>query len=318
MVLYRDNTFKFTQLYRFSDRERYLEIKEDLLNLLNLGVQIESITSDGHKAILKAVREALPDAVQQRCLVHIQRDCRIWLTKNPKSFAGYDLKKIHDSVIEDKFELDDYFMSNPPSDKDPEVNPTTLINKLINRDLYNSIGIRTWKSYLGYSHKYKSLTISLLKEGEVQTVAIRESNGVKWRTYGSKTYIPYRIDDDFVFLFSGMAEVLLMDLFGLSYIQLQADGMVKHLPTELKELCKDKTVIVLQDNDDTFKAIVPEIRSFFNRSEVVVVDFEVVLNTELKHGYDFRDYCNQVKDPKKVMQMIETEIIVLQDKSYVR
>ena len=98
LVLYRDNTFKFTQLYRFSDGERYSEIKEDLLNLLDLGVQIESVTSDGHKAILKAVREALPDAVQQRCLVHIQRDCRIWLTKNPKSFAGYDLKKITSKI----------------------------------------------------------------------------------------------------------------------------------------------------------------------------------------------------------------------------
>lgn len=38
LVLYRDNTIKFTQLYRFSDREHYMEIKEDLLNLLELGV----------------------------------------------------------------------------------------------------------------------------------------------------------------------------------------------------------------------------------------------------------------------------------------
>ena len=94
LVLYRDATIKFTQLYRFSDGEHYLEIKEDLLNLLKLGVQIESVTSDGHKSILKAVKEVLPDAVLQRCLVHIQRDCRIWLTKHPKSFAGYDLKQI--------------------------------------------------------------------------------------------------------------------------------------------------------------------------------------------------------------------------------
>jgi len=94
LVLYRDATIKFTQLYRFSGGEHYTEIKEDLLNLLKLGVQIESVTSDGHKSILKAVKEVLPDAVLQRCLVHIQRDCRIWLTKHPKSFAGYDLKQI--------------------------------------------------------------------------------------------------------------------------------------------------------------------------------------------------------------------------------
>ena len=94
MVLYRDATIKFTQLYRFSNGEHYSEIKEDLENLLKLGVQIESVTSDGHKSILKAIKEVLPDAKLQRCLVHIQRDCRIWLTNKPKSSAGYDLKKI--------------------------------------------------------------------------------------------------------------------------------------------------------------------------------------------------------------------------------
>ena len=98
LILYRDNTIKFTQLYRLTDGEHYSEIKEDLLNLLKLGVQIESVTSDGHKSILKAVKEVLTDAVLQRCLVHIQRDCRIWLTKHPKSFAGYDLKQITSKI----------------------------------------------------------------------------------------------------------------------------------------------------------------------------------------------------------------------------
>ena len=98
LVLYRDATIKFTQLYRFSDGEHYTEIKEDLENLVKLGVHIESITSDGHKAILKAIKTVLPEAKLQRCLVHIQRDCRIWLTKNPKSNAGYDLKEITSKI----------------------------------------------------------------------------------------------------------------------------------------------------------------------------------------------------------------------------
>ena len=106
-MVYRDATIKFTQLYRFSDGEHYTEIKEDLLNLLDLGVQIESVTSDGHRSILKAVKEALPDALQQRCLVHIQRDCKIWLTKNPKSDAGSNLKQITSRLhkIESHFQL---------------------------------------------------------------------------------------------------------------------------------------------------------------------------------------------------------------------
>jgi hypothetical protein len=94
LVLYRDYTIKFTQLYRFSDGEHYSEIKEDLFSLLYLGVCIESVTSDGHKSILKAVKAVLPDVILQRCIVHIQRDCRIWLTQNPKSSAGFELKQI--------------------------------------------------------------------------------------------------------------------------------------------------------------------------------------------------------------------------------
>jgi len=46
-------------LIRFSDEEHYAEIKEDLNNLARLGVQIESITTDGHKSILKAIKKVL-------------------------------------------------------------------------------------------------------------------------------------------------------------------------------------------------------------------------------------------------------------------
>src|SRR6185312_9427918 len=92
LVLYRDNTVKFTQLYRLTDGEWYDELKEDLENLLKLGVQIESITCDGHKALLKAIRKVCKQAVVQRCLVHIQRMCRIWLTASPQSRPGIELR----------------------------------------------------------------------------------------------------------------------------------------------------------------------------------------------------------------------------------
>lgn len=94
LVLYRDNAIKFTQLYRFSDGEWYEELAEDLSNLLKLGVQIESITCDGHRSLLKAIRHSCPEVILQRCLVHIQRMCRIWLSSQPKNQAGKDLRKI--------------------------------------------------------------------------------------------------------------------------------------------------------------------------------------------------------------------------------
>lgn len=98
LVLYRDNTIKYTQLYRLTDGEWYEEIKEDLTNLLSMGVQIESITCDGHKALLKAVRKTCRHVIVQRCLVHIQRMCRIWLTMRPKSQAAAELRVIVNKI----------------------------------------------------------------------------------------------------------------------------------------------------------------------------------------------------------------------------
>jgi len=94
VIVYRDNTIKFTQLYRITDGEWSDELAEDLCNLLKVGVQIESITCDGHKALLKAIKIACPGITLQRCLVHIQRMCLVWLSKKPKNNAGKDLRRI--------------------------------------------------------------------------------------------------------------------------------------------------------------------------------------------------------------------------------
>jgi hypothetical protein len=104
LVLYRDNNIRATQLYRLTDGEWFEEICEDLENLLSLGIQIESITCDGLSNILKAIRKTCPETIIQRCVVHIQRECLIWLTRNPQSQAGKDLrclvKQIH--LIKDR------------------------------------------------------------------------------------------------------------------------------------------------------------------------------------------------------------------------
>ena len=94
LVLYRDNDIKYTQLYRFSDKERYEQIREDLVNLSNLGIQISSITCDGHNAILKAIKQACPGVIVQRCVVHVHRMVNIWLRKRPKTEASVRLKNI--------------------------------------------------------------------------------------------------------------------------------------------------------------------------------------------------------------------------------
>jgi mutator family transposase len=106
MLSYQDHDDGYTQLIRFSDGEHYQEIKEDLANLIQLGVRIESITTDGHKSILKAIKKSLPDVIVQRCLVHIQRMCLLWLTRFPKHNAGIELRRLVLLLLQIKTEND--------------------------------------------------------------------------------------------------------------------------------------------------------------------------------------------------------------------
>lgn len=109
LLCYQDNADGYSQLIRFSDGEHYEEIKEDLDNLINLGVQIESITTDGHKSVLKAIKRSLPDVTVQRCLVHIQRMCLLWLTRFPKHSAGIELRRTVLLLLRIKTENDRIF-----------------------------------------------------------------------------------------------------------------------------------------------------------------------------------------------------------------
>jgi hypothetical protein len=84
LVLYYDYDIQYVQLFRETNDEKYREIKEDLENLKRLGVDVYSVTSDGHKAILKAVSKVYPNAAIQRCLVHIKRQIKNYLSGNPK------------------------------------------------------------------------------------------------------------------------------------------------------------------------------------------------------------------------------------------
>lgn len=94
LVLYRDTNIRMTPFYRLTDGERLHELREDLQNIKNTGIEIESVTCDGAANILKAVREVCPEAVLQRCTVHIAREIELWLTRKPKSEAGRELLEL--------------------------------------------------------------------------------------------------------------------------------------------------------------------------------------------------------------------------------
>ena len=94
VVCYQSHDDGYTQLIRFTDGEHYTEIKEDLENLTRLGLKIESITTDGHKSLLKAIKKTLPGVFAQRCLVHLQRMSLLWLTRYPRHIAGIELRQL--------------------------------------------------------------------------------------------------------------------------------------------------------------------------------------------------------------------------------
>jgi len=106
LMCYQDHDDGYTQLIRFTDGEHFEEIREDISNLIKLGVRIESFTTDGHKSILKAIKKAMPDAIVQRCLVHIQRMCLLWITRYPKHPAGLELRRLVLLLLKIKTEND--------------------------------------------------------------------------------------------------------------------------------------------------------------------------------------------------------------------
>jgi len=94
LVVYCIIHLRSTQLYKMINGAHFEEIVEDLQNLLNLGIKIKSITSDGDKSSIKAIKKICPKVPIQRCLVQISRMCRMWLTQHPKQKSGFELKQI--------------------------------------------------------------------------------------------------------------------------------------------------------------------------------------------------------------------------------
>lgn len=59
-----------------------------------LGNYYRECYCDGLSNLLKAVRNTCPGTIIQRYLAYIQREVLIWLTRNPKSEAGIELREI--------------------------------------------------------------------------------------------------------------------------------------------------------------------------------------------------------------------------------
>lgn len=216
---------------------------------------------------------------------------------------NFDLASWHANFQKAKERLDRIACKKPVL-PDDFINPTTLLYELIDRDLWRLRGNEIISRHIGYSSKYKSLTVSLFdQEQSVKTICIRkavdkEGNPVKWKTYGSKRFIPHTIfdpDDPVLFVGFGIGEFLLLELLEFNYMVIQSDSIAKnitHNPYAPK--LENLYIFALLDNDESCKATVEPLQKHYDRCTVRGIDFENLLDKELPKGYDFRDFCNQI------------------------
>lgn len=83
-----------TLLYRITKSETLRDLKADLTAIRDVGIQIESVTCDGAPNIIKAVREVCPEAILQRCTVHVAREIETWITRKPQTVAAQELLEL--------------------------------------------------------------------------------------------------------------------------------------------------------------------------------------------------------------------------------
>ena len=143
-----------------------------------------------------------------------------------------------------------------------------------------------------------------------------------------------------VFVVYGMAEIILCELFDISYIAFQSDSITKTLQNhkqwteEIKPKLQDKYLILLLDNDISCKSTIEPLKEETPSPENIII-FEMIdlLQTKvflndrkkivsnsskevwkkhhqkiLEQGYDFKDFCNSVADVEKIENILKKTI----------
>jgi hypothetical protein len=264
---------------------------------------------------------------------------------NPKEFASFKAelsKTIKFDEVEQSYDLKNIFDSLQNNSI-----PSGYISKLIDLEIleHNPKTKEILKGFICYSKLDDSIVIVLKDKEEIKTIAInrakdKEGNLIKWKTFGSKKYIQYKIKDDFVFIVYGMSEIILCELFDISYIAFQSDSITYGLDNhsqwieEIKPMIQDKYLILLLDNDDSCrKTINPIKEQLANPGNTIIIEMIDLLQTKafltdttgivsiesrkkwqehhnkiLDKGYDFKDFCNEVKNPQTIEEILKNTI----------
>ena len=261
---------------------------------------------------------------------------------NPKDFVNFRAE------LSNKIKFDDsvptYDLKNIFDSLQNNSIPSGYISKLFDLQIleHNPKAKEILKEFICYSKIDDSLAVILKDKEEIKTIAIHRSkdkdgNLIKWKTYGSKKYIQYKIKDDFVFVVYGMAEVILCELFNISFIAFQSDSITKNLQNhkqwieEIKPIIQDKYLILLLDNDKSCRETINPIKEeLAEPSNLIIIEMIELLTTKaflsdvggivsseskkvwqehnqevLDYGYDFRDFCNKIKNPQLIEEILK-------------
>lgn len=264
---------------------------------------------------------------------------------NPKDFGSFKAelsKSIKFDDVISNYDLNEIFDSLKINSI-----PGGRISKLIDMQIleHNPKAKEILKEFICFSKLDDSIAIVLKDKEEIKTIAInrakdKDGNIIKWKTYGSKKFIQSNMKDNFIFIIYGMSEIILCELLGISYIAFQSDSITfgldnhKQWIEEIKPMIQDKYLILLLDNDlSCRKTINPIKEQLAHPGNVIVIEMIDLLFTKafltdttgivspngrkvwLEHnneildkGYDFRDFCNETKDPQKIEEIIKNTI----------
>ena len=264
---------------------------------------------------------------------------------NPKDFGSFKVKLSKSIKFDDvvsNYDLNKIYnaIKNIPI-------PSGRVPKLIDLQIlkHNPKAKEIKKEFICYSKFDDSIAIVLKDKEEIKAIAInrtkdKDGNIIKWKTFGSKKYIQAKIKDDFVFIVYGMGEIILCELLEISYIAFQSDSITyglnnnKQWIEEIKPLIQDKYLILLLDNDESCRKTIEPIKEQLTNPENAIViemidllfvkafrtDTSGLLSNEarkvwlednnkiLDKGYDFRDFCNETKNPQEIEEILKETI----------
>ena len=217
--------------------------------------------------------------------------------------------------------------------------PKGFISQLLDVEVLNSFDNtqEVLKRCILFDKINKSVAIAIKEDEKIKAIAIQHSkdkneNISKWKTLGSKSYIPFKIRDEakIVLILVGMKEYLLMELMEhLDYICPQSDSIVKGLSrneqwlNEIRPKLKDKLVVYINEHDESSRELIHPLKEEHpNILNIDINDFYLFhiigagnggTDTELPRGCDMVDLINMFKDDvgsifKSLKEYIQMEV----------